>query len=205
MVSVGQMLRAVQFDGHPCLSAQQIDLHLAPPIESDRQFGVQAEFAGDIRQGIQPAVQERFRRAASTVGPLRVGGMGPGHVDKHIRQWAVHPIADQPPHAGGVILLPLRIDGNRKETAVGTVGTFDGAFVTQVTGPLVDAGRGVAALAGLAALEAPGVDVVAPTKEGTEQGYLGLGGGVVVHHTGLSVHRIVRCIADLFHCANHSS
>jgi len=63
---------------------------------------------------------------------------------------------------------------------VGALGALDGGFFAQAAGPLVGAGGLVAALAGLAALEPAGVDVVAAAEEGTEEGGFGQGRGLVV-------------------------
>ena len=50
-------------------------------------------------------------RARST--PSASGGRFPRHMDEEIRQRHVDPVANQPPHAGGIIVLPLRIHRQR--------------------------------------------------------------------------------------------
>jgi hypothetical protein len=52
---IGEMLCTIQFDGDARVRTQQINLHLAPPIENDRKLNVQAESARGSRQCLQPA------------------------------------------------------------------------------------------------------------------------------------------------------
>lgn len=88
-LGVGEMLVSIQFYDHPRLRAQQIGLHIAPPVEGDRQLGIQSESARRVRQRLQPAVQERLCGTPRPIGGFGVGLHGSGGVNEQVRQRAI--------------------------------------------------------------------------------------------------------------------
>ena len=67
---IRKMLSAVQFHGHACTRAPQINFQRTHPIERNRQPNVDAESAFGLRQCLQPTTQEHFRRAPGPVGEI---------------------------------------------------------------------------------------------------------------------------------------
>ena len=57
------------------------------------------------------------------------------------------------------------IVGDREKTAVGAVVTLDPGLLADAPDPFIGAGRLIARPAGLAALEAAGMDILPPAKE----------------------------------------
>ncbi len=71
----------------------------------------------------------------------------------------------------------------------GHVGALDLGLLAQAAGPLVGARGLIAGLAGLAALEATRINIVASAKERAKQGDLGFGRGVMMDKIVVRVHR----------------
>ena len=76
---------------------------------------------------------------------------------------------------------PNRIVSYGKKTLVGTFGTFDSGFFADSLDPFITTHWRIAGPARLAAFEAARVNIFAPTKQGTEEGDFGLGGGMLIH------------------------
>ena len=89
------------------LRTEQIHLHLPAAVERNRQFGVQAEPAGRLRQRLQPAEEEASVALRARSTPSASGGKWAGGVDEQVRQRCVHAVPDQPPHAGGIVAFPF--------------------------------------------------------------------------------------------------
>ena len=75
---VSQMLGAVEFNRYARICVHEINFRSALSVERNRQFDVQPEPAGGLRQSLQPAVQERLGRAPRAFGAVGVGRKGTG-------------------------------------------------------------------------------------------------------------------------------
>jgi hypothetical protein len=89
---------------------------------------------------------------------------------------------------------PNRVVSYRKKTLVGAFGTFDSGLFADSLNPFITTHRRIAGPARLAAFEAARVNIFTPTKQGTEEGDFGLGGGTLIHATLRQVRKSDRCI-----------
>jgi len=89
---------------------------------------------------------------------------------------------------------PNRIVSYGKKTLVGTFGTFDSGFFADSLDPFITAHWRIAGPARLAAFETARVNIFAPTKQRTEEGNFGLGGGTLIHATLRQVRKSDRCV-----------
>jgi hypothetical protein len=74
------------------------------------------------------------------------------------------------------------IIGNRKETPVGTIRTFDPRFLADTANPFVGASRRITGLASFPALEAKGINVRPSAKQRPKQADLYGGRRIVCYH-----------------------
>ena len=81
-----------------------------------------------------------------------------------------------------------------KKTLVRTFGTFDLWFFADALGPFIATHWRIAGPARLAAFETARVNILAPTKQGSEEGDFGLGGRSLIHATLRQVRKSDRCI-----------
>ena len=80
--------------------------------------------------------------------------------------------------------MPLnRIVSYGKKTLVGAFGTFDFGFFADPLNPFITAHWRIAGPARLSTFETTRVNIFAPTKQRTEEGNFGLGGGPLVDAT----------------------
>ena len=89
---------------------------------------------------------------------------------------------------------PNRIVSYGKKTLVGAFGTFDSGLFADSLDPFIAAHWRIAGPARLAAFEAARVNIFASTKQGTEEGDFGLGGGMLIHATLRQVRQSDRCV-----------
>ena len=89
---------------------------------------------------------------------------------------------------------PNRFVSYGKKTLVGAFGTFDSGFFADPLDPFISAHWRIAGLARLPAFEAARVNIFAPTKQGTEEGNFGLGGGTLIHANVPQVRKSGRCV-----------
>ena len=89
---------------------------------------------------------------------------------------------------------PNRIVSYGKKTLVGTFGTFDSGLFADSLNPFITTHRRITGPARLAAFEAARVNVFAPTKQGTEEGNFGLGGGMLIYATLRQYRKSGRCV-----------
>ena len=91
--------------------------------------------------------------------------------------------------------MPLnRIVSYGKKTLVGAFGTFDSGFFADSLDPFITAHWRIAGPARLPAFETARVNIFAPTKQRTEEGDFGLGGGTLIHATVRQVRKSDRCV-----------
>jgi hypothetical protein len=107
------MLCAIQFDDQASVGTKEVHFHHAPVVEWNGQFRVQAKAAGRVRQCLQAAIKKRLTRAAGAGNAFGVRQGRPRRVNKQVGEGNINAITNQPAHAGGVILLPLRLNRQR--------------------------------------------------------------------------------------------
>ncbi len=91
--------------------------------------------------------------------------------------------------------MPLnRIVSYGNITLVGAFGTFDSGLFADSLDPFITTYWRIAGPARLAAFETARVNIFAPTKQGTEEGDLGLGGGTLIHANVRQVSKSDRCV-----------
>src|ERR1051326_1686382 len=108
---ITEMLRAVQFNDHTVLGAEEVDLHLAGTVERYGDFHVQAKATRRCWEGLQSAKKKRLAGAPGAGFPGSVFGRSSGSVHEQIRQRDIHAVADEAANAGGVVPFPVRING----------------------------------------------------------------------------------------------
>ena len=89
---------------------------------------------------------------------------------------------------------PNRIVSYGKKTLVGAFGTFDSGLFADSLGPFISTYWRIAGPARLAAFETARVNIFAPTKQRSEEGDFGFGGGALVHATLRQGRKSDRCV-----------
>jgi hypothetical protein len=89
---VGQVLRAIEFDRHPCLRREQIDLHSTTPVERNRQLDVETKLSGGVGKRLQAPVEEGFSGTARALDTGRPRLEGAGGVHEQLAERRVHPV-----------------------------------------------------------------------------------------------------------------
>jgi hypothetical protein len=120
------------------------------------------------------------------IGLVEIGGQEKA---AFILQHRIH--ADDEIAAGRILSRQVPADDvvrDRQEVTVLAIGTLDAWLVAEANSPLVDARRLVTGLAALAALEAPRIDVLTSTKQGTKQSDLGFRRGLTMDKAVVRVH-----------------
>src|SRR5947209_9171822 len=107
------MLAAIQFNCYVCICVKQVHFHSAPTIEGNRQFCIEPESSGRLRQGLQSAIEECFRCTSRAGAAFRIQVRLFGDVNKQACQWRLNTISYQPSDACCVLTLPLWINGKR--------------------------------------------------------------------------------------------
>jgi hypothetical protein len=91
--------------------------------------------------------------------------------------------------------MPLnRFVSYGKKTLVGAFGTIDFRFFADSPDPFIPAHWRIPGPTRLPAFETARVNIFAPTKQGAEEGDLGLGGGMLIHGTMRQVSKSERCV-----------
>jgi len=89
---------------------------------------------------------------------------------------------------------PNRIVSYGKKTLVGAFRTFDPGLFADSLDPFITTYWRIAGPARPAAFEPARVNVFAPTKQGTEEGDFGLGGGTLIYASVRQVRFSDRCV-----------
>ncbi len=93
-VLVGEVLRAVEFDGEVRFGAEEVDFHRALLGEGDREFGIELEFSACGFEVLEALEEEGLCGAAGALDALGARGWFCGGFEEKSRQRFLHTVKD---------------------------------------------------------------------------------------------------------------